>query len=46
MHGEAASLRFVIELEKRAPFSIRQIQTDNGSDFTSEYLNGHEKRSN
>lgn len=41
-HSEAASLRFIIELRKRAPFHIQQIQTDNGSEFASEYLKGHE----
>ena len=27
---------------KAAPFNIRCIQTDNGSEFVSDYMNGHE----
>ena len=41
-HSELASLRFAIELVKAAPFDIQCIQTDNGSEFVSDYMNGHE----
>ena len=41
-HSELASLRFVVELLKAAPFDIQCIQTDNGSEFVSDYLDGHE----
>jgi transposase InsO family protein/transposase-like protein len=40
-HSELASLRFAMELVSSAPFSIRCIQTDNGSEFVSDYMNGH-----
>lgn len=41
-HSELASLRFAIELVKAAPFDIQCIQTDNGSEFVSDYMSGHE----
>lgn len=40
-HSELASLRFAIELLKGAPFKIQCIQTDNGSEFVSDYMKGH-----
>lgn len=41
-HSELTSLRFSMELVSSAPFSIRCIQTDNGSEFVSDYMCGHE----
>jgi hypothetical protein len=42
-HSELASLRFAMELVRAAPFEIRCIQTDNGSEFVSDYMAGHEE---
>ncbi len=41
-HSELTSLRFAMELMSSAPFSIRCIQSDNGSEFVSDYMCGHE----
>lgn len=42
--SELAALRFVTEVIRHAPFPIKHIQTDNGVEFTSKYLNNHEGR--
>ena len=42
--SELAALRFMIEVIAHAPFAIQHIQTDNGAEFTSKYLNNHEGR--
>ena len=37
-HSTYSSYQFLIELIKHAPFPIREIQTDNGSEFTNALL--------
>lgn len=32
---------FMAEVMKHAPFKVVKVQTDNGSEFTSKYLNNH-----
>ncbi len=39
--SELAALRFIAEVIQHAPFKIKHIQTDNGAEFTSKYLNNH-----
>jgi transposase InsO family protein len=43
-HSELAALRFAIELMREVPFTIQCVQTDNGSEFVSVYMNGHDGR--
>ena len=38
---EYTALRFLVELIRCAPFRIKKVQTDNGSEFTSKYMNNH-----
>lgn len=38
---EYAAMQFLMELIQCVPFPIKKIHTDNGSEFTSKYLNNH-----
>lgn len=40
-HSEASAMLFMAEVYEQAPFKIEKVQTDNGSEFTSKYLNNH-----
>lgn len=40
---ELAAYCFMAEVIKRAPFMIKRIHTDNGSEFTNKYLKYHEE---
>lgn len=42
--NEQSALRFLHELILVAPFKIRRVTTDNGSEFTSKYLMNHDGR--
>ena len=39
--NEMASMQFLMALIEKAPFTIKMVQTDNGSEFTSKYLKNH-----
>ena len=39
--NEMAAMEFLTALIERAPFTIKKVQTDNGSEFTSKYLKNH-----
>ncbi len=38
---EFSALQFIRRLHMSAPFQIKKVQTDNGSEFTSKYLKNH-----
>lgn len=44
-HSTYSSTKFLINLIKKAPFPIREIQTDNGTEFTNALLTKTEKKS-